>query len=42
MDIKRSDSQTSGKGQDEYFTSGVRIAPLFQAKDPVGWITPIL
>ena len=31
MDIKRSGSQPSGKGQAEYFTGNVRIDPLFQA-----------
>ncbi len=34
MDIKRSGSQPSGKGQAEYFTGTVRIDPLFQATDP--------
>ena len=34
MDIKRSGSQPSGKGQAEYFTGAVRIDPLFQAPDP--------
>jgi quercetin dioxygenase-like cupin family protein len=34
MDIKRSGSQPSGKGQAEYFTGTVRIDPLFQANDP--------
>ena len=34
MDIKRSGSQPSGKGPDEYFTGTVRIDPLFQAPDP--------
>src|SRR5260370_1277425 len=34
MDIKRSGSQPSGKGPDEYFTGMVRIDPLFQAPDP--------
>ncbi len=34
MDIKRSGSQPSGKGQAEYFTGSVRIDPLFQAPDP--------
>lgn len=34
MDIKRSGSQPSGKGQVEYFTGAVRIDPLFQAPDP--------
>jgi quercetin dioxygenase-like cupin family protein len=33
MDIKRSGSQPSGKGQPEYFTGTVRIDPLFQAHD---------
>jgi quercetin dioxygenase-like cupin family protein len=34
LDIKRSGSQPSTKGPGEYFTSTVRIDPLFQAKDP--------
>jgi quercetin dioxygenase-like cupin family protein len=34
MDIKRSGSQPSGKGQTEYFTGMVRIDPLFQANAP--------
>ena len=34
MDIKRSGSQPSGKGPDEYFTGTVRIDPLFSAPDP--------
>jgi quercetin dioxygenase-like cupin family protein len=34
MDIKRSGSQPSGKGPEEYFTGTVRIDPLFQAPDP--------
>jgi len=34
MDIKRSGSQPSGKGQAEYFTGNVRIDPLFDAKKP--------
>jgi quercetin dioxygenase-like cupin family protein len=34
MDIKRSGSQPSGKGQAEYFTGSVRIDPLFQPNDP--------
>jgi len=33
MDIKRSGSQPSTKGQAEYFTGNVRIDPLFQAND---------
>jgi quercetin dioxygenase-like cupin family protein len=34
MDIKRSGSQSSGKGPVEYFTGSVRIDPLFKASDP--------
>ena len=34
MEIKRSGSQPSGKGPDEYFTGTVRIDPLVQAPDP--------
>jgi quercetin dioxygenase-like cupin family protein len=34
MDIKRSGSQPSTKGQTDYFTGNVRIDPLFQAPDP--------
>jgi quercetin dioxygenase-like cupin family protein len=34
MDIKRSGSQPSAKGPNEYFTGTVRIDPLFQASDP--------
>src|SRR5437762_13034805 len=34
MDIKRSGSQPSGKGQAEYCTGMVRIDPLFEAPDP--------
>lgn len=34
MDIKRSGSQPSGKGQAEYFTGSVRIDPLHQADEP--------
>lgn len=34
MDIKRSGSRPSGKGQAEYFTGTVRIDPLFDAPDP--------
>jgi quercetin dioxygenase-like cupin family protein len=34
MDIKRSGSQPSGKGQAEYFTGNVRIDPLNQAPAP--------
>ena len=34
MDIKKSGTQPSGKGPEEYFTGAVRIDPLFQAPDP--------
>jgi quercetin dioxygenase-like cupin family protein len=34
MDIKRSGSQPSAKGLDEYFTGTVRIDPLFEVHDP--------
>lgn len=34
MDIRRVGSQPSGKGPSEYFTSTVRIDPLFEAADP--------
>jgi quercetin dioxygenase-like cupin family protein len=34
LEIKRSGSQPSTKGSEEYFTSTVRIDPLFQTKDP--------
>ena len=34
MDIKRSGSQPSGRGQADYFTGNVRIDPLFHAPDP--------
>ncbi len=34
MEIKRSGSQPSGKGQAEYFTGTVRIDPLNQATEP--------
>jgi quercetin dioxygenase-like cupin family protein len=34
MDIKRSGSQPSTRGQADYFTGTVRIDPLFQAPDP--------
>jgi quercetin dioxygenase-like cupin family protein len=34
MDVRRSGSQSSGKGQAEYFTGSVRIDPLFEASDP--------
>jgi quercetin dioxygenase-like cupin family protein len=34
MNIQRSGSQPSGKGQAENFIGSVRIDPLFQASDP--------
>ena len=34
MEIKRSGSQPSGKGQADYFTGTVRIDPLFAAPSP--------
>ena len=34
MEIKRSGSQPSDKGQAEYFTGTVRIDPLFQSPNP--------
>src|SRR5918912_414995 len=34
MEVKRSGSQPSGKGPDEYLTGNVRIDPLFEAPDP--------
>ena len=34
MDIKRSGSQPSGKGQAEYFTGDVRLDPLNQSTQP--------
>ena len=34
MHIKRSGSQPSSKGPEEYFTGAVRIDPLFYAPDP--------
>ena len=34
MEIKRSGSQPSGKGPEEYFTGTVRIDPLFEGNDP--------
>ena len=34
MEIKRSGSQPSGRGQAEYFTGNVRIDPLHQAPAP--------
>jgi quercetin dioxygenase-like cupin family protein len=34
MEIKRSSSQPSRKGEAEYFTGSVQIDPLFQAKSP--------
>ncbi|HTP03806.1 MAG TPA: cupin domain-containing protein [Nitrospirota bacterium] len=34
MEIKRSGSQPSGKGPEEYFTGTVRVDPLINAPDP--------
>jgi len=34
MEIRRSGSQPSGRGPDEYFTGTVRIDPVFQSEDP--------
>ena len=34
MEIKKSGSQPSGKGQAEYFTGVVRIDPLFETQEP--------
>jgi len=34
MEIKRSGSQPSNKGQTDYFTGNVRFDPLFQANNP--------
>ena len=34
MDIRRSGSQPSGKGPQEWFTGTVRIDPLFSAPEP--------
>ena len=34
LEIKRSGSQPSTKGSEEYFTGTVHIDPLFQTKDP--------
>jgi quercetin dioxygenase-like cupin family protein len=34
MEIKRSGSQPSGKGPDDYFTGTVRVDPLFKVPDP--------
>jgi quercetin dioxygenase-like cupin family protein len=34
MEIKRSGSQPSGRGSNEYFTGAVRIDPLFDAPSP--------
>jgi len=34
MDVKRSGSQPSARGPDEYFTGTVRIDPLFQSEEP--------
>ena len=34
MDIKRSGSQPSSKGSEEWFTGTVRVNPLFESPDP--------
>jgi quercetin dioxygenase-like cupin family protein len=34
MEIKRSGSQPSGKGPQDYFTGTVRVDPLFTTSDP--------
>ena len=34
MEIKKSGSQASGKGPEEYFTGTVRVDPLINAPDP--------
>jgi quercetin dioxygenase-like cupin family protein len=34
MEIKRSGSQPTRKGADDWFTGAVRVAPLFQAPEP--------
>jgi quercetin dioxygenase-like cupin family protein len=34
MEIKRSGTQPSGKGPEEYFTGSVRVDPLFNAAAP--------
>jgi quercetin dioxygenase-like cupin family protein len=34
MEIKRSGSQLSGRGQADYFTGAVRVDPLFDAPSP--------
>jgi quercetin dioxygenase-like cupin family protein len=34
MEVKRSGSQPSQKGTEEYFTGSVRIDPLMQAREP--------
>jgi quercetin dioxygenase-like cupin family protein len=34
MEIKRSGSQASRRGPEEYFTGTVRLDPLFEAPDP--------
>ena len=43
MEIRRSGSQPSTKGQAEYFTGSVRLDPLNQAADPAraacAWVT---
>ena len=34
MELKRSGSQPSGRGPEEYFTGSVRIDPLMQTAEP--------
>jgi quercetin dioxygenase-like cupin family protein len=34
MELKRSGSQPSSKGPEQYFTGNVRMDPLFEAPDP--------
>jgi quercetin dioxygenase-like cupin family protein len=34
LDIKRSDSRSSGDGPAEYFSGSVRVEPLFQVPEP--------
>ena len=42
MDIKRSGSQASSKGDAEHFTGGVRIDPLFQAPEPARTVVAVV
>jgi hypothetical protein len=34
MEIKRAETQASGKGPSDWFTGTVRIDPLFPVRDP--------